>query len=70
MTTYIDDKGRPVAVQAITDGYSLFPHYVAMYWTRWGRRRVVPDLKWRNWPDHAQADLDALAEERGWETLR
>jgi len=34
-----------------------------------GQRRVVPGLEWRDWFSEAQVDLDALAEERGWEVV-
>jgi hypothetical protein len=68
VTTYIDDKGRRVAV-GISADYASLPRFVAMSVNVKGQRRVVPGLEWRDWFSDAQTDLDALAEERGWEEV-
>ena len=62
--TYIDERGWKYCVMPGLGGDTFKARYLKPGSTSW---KCAASLPWRSSADEAQADLDRMAQEKGWE---
>lgn len=66
LTRYVDDRGWTYFVRPGIGGDCFKTFYKKPDKTPWPKERAYRNLPWRDTPEAAQRDLDALAYAKGW----